>query len=98
MDSMVYRGLAIWPYSDKNAERKGEAMRFKDHREKVVRKFRVWKAGLGGIPNLVKPVDSASIPDILKAVVEKQNGGFLGRNSRCPCGSDKRVKSCCMIK
>jgi uncharacterized protein YecA (UPF0149 family) len=43
--------------------------------------------------NLAKP---GKLPDLLKASVV--NKGKIGRNERCPCGSGKKYKKCCLIK
>lgn len=49
-------------------------------------------------PGYCKPLDvNACVPVGLVSDVI-QGRGFITRNSRCPCGSGKRFKKCCMVK
>jgi len=34
----------------------------------------------------------------VREMVERTGKGWVTRNSRCPCGSGKRFKKCCMMK
>ena len=44
----------------------------------------------------MKPVHPDNMPGPLVAMVMESPRPFISRNSRCPCGSGKRVKRCCL--
>ncbi len=46
----------------------------------------------------IKPIDPANLSPKVRAMVEATGRGKISRNSRCPCGSWKRFKRCCMAK
>lgn len=46
---------------------------------------------------VVKPIDLATLSPEVRAMV-KAHKSWVTRNSRCPCGSGKRFKKCCMEK
>lgn len=42
-------------------------------------------------------VDIQNIPMRIRERMEKYGIAKIGRNTRCPCGSGKRFKRCCMV-
>ena len=46
----------------------------------------------------IKPIELSYLSDRVRALVLKDERAFISRNSRCPCGSGKRFKNCCMFK
>jgi hypothetical protein len=50
-----------------------------------------------GVPekNLV-PVDLDKLPAGVRRLLEKDGVAWIAPRSRCPCGSGRRFKSCCM--
>lgn len=49
-------------------------------------------------PGNIKTIDPANLSPAVLAMVEKTGRGWVTRNSKCPCGSGKRFKRCCMVK
>lgn len=66
--------------------------------------YAVWRARAGQLIRAQRACLEASNfvaperipPGILREMVESGRRKPLGRNSRCPCGSGKRFKRCCM--
>ena len=46
----------------------------------------------------LKPINLNNLSPQVRKMVEKTGRGYITRNSRCPCGSGKRFKKCCMIE
>ena len=47
---------------------------------------------------VIRPVELDELSPRVQALVKKARVAFITRNSRCPCGSGKRFKRCCMGK
>lgn len=47
-------------------------------------------------PGFMRPLNNASLPPDVQALIAKTGRGIVSRNSACPCGSGKRIKRCCM--
>ncbi len=45
---------------------------------------------------LVRPVPFDELPASIQGIVTRTRLRWITRNSRCPCGSGKRFKRCCM--
>lgn len=56
------------------------------------RKIKVWN--IKG--TAVRPVDASRIPPEVAGLMRAQKREWVSRNSKCPCGSGKRFKRCCM--
>lgn len=50
----------------------------------------------GEIREFIKPIDIANLSPRLRESYEKTGRAQLVPRSKCPCGSRKRFKSCCM--
>lgn len=46
---------------------------------------------------IVKPIDPKNLSKKVLEMVVATGKGYITRNSRCPCGSGKRFKRCCMM-
>ena len=46
----------------------------------------------------IKPIDLSSLSSRTRAQYEKTGRAWISRNSKCPYGSWKRFKNCCMSK
>lgn len=44
----------------------------------------------------VKAVDTSKLDPVVMAMVMNTKRGWVTRNSKCPCGSFRRFKNCCM--
>lgn len=44
----------------------------------------------------VKPIDPANLQPKVREMLKRTGSAQVSRNSRCPCGSGKRFKRCCM--
>lgn len=54
-------------------------------------------AVLAAAPNLVLPEMNTGVPNCAGVPVPfKPHGPHVGRNDKCPCGSQKKFKRCCM--
>ncbi len=47
---------------------------------------------------LVRPVPFDELPASIQGIVTRTRLRWITRNSRCPCGSGKRFKRCCMTR
>jgi hypothetical protein len=47
---------------------------------------------------VVHPIPIENLSDRVRTQVVNTGKGWVTRNSRCPCGSGKRFKRCCMMK
>jgi hypothetical protein len=47
---------------------------------------------------IIKPIDPKNLSPRVLAMLEASGVAYVTRNSRCPCGSGKRFKACCMRK
>ena len=47
--------------------------------------------------NIVKAIDPKNLSDRVLKMVVGSGKSFVTRNSKCPCGSGKRFKRCCMM-
>jgi uncharacterized protein YecA (UPF0149 family) len=48
------------------------------------------------IDKFIKPIDINNLSPHVREMLEKTGRAQITRNSRCPCGSGKRFKRCCM--
>lgn len=48
--------------------------------------------------SLVKNVDMRNLSDNAINLIVNSKKRTISRNSKCPCGSNKRFKNCCMHK
>jgi len=46
---------------------------------------------------LIRPIHPDLIPDKIKFLMIRRHLTWLSCNTRCPCGSGKKFKACCMI-
>lgn len=49
-------------------------------------------------PGAMNVIDPRNLSPRVRRMVERTGRGMVSRNSRCPCGSGKRFKRCCMTK
>jgi len=47
---------------------------------------------------VVKPIRLEFLSPRVRKMVAETGKGWVSRNSKCPCGSGKRFKACCMTK
>jgi uncharacterized protein YecA (UPF0149 family) len=47
---------------------------------------------------IVKPIDPKTLPDRILFKIMGSRKHYVTRNSKCPCGSGKRFKRCCMME
>jgi uncharacterized protein YecA (UPF0149 family) len=52
----------------------------------------------GEISQFIKPIDVANLSQKTRDLLAKTGTATISRNSRCPCGSGRRFKNCCMTK
>jgi uncharacterized protein YecA (UPF0149 family) len=45
----------------------------------------------------IKPIDPRKLSHRVRQMVLTTGHGLVSRNSKCPCGSGKRFKCCCMM-
>lgn len=45
---------------------------------------------------IVRPIDLRTLTGSSRAIVEASGLPFVTRNTRCPCGSWRRFKRCCL--
>jgi len=46
--------------------------------------------------SIVKPIRLKFLSPRVRKMVTETGKGWVSRNSKCPCGSGKRFKECCM--
>ncbi|MBN1253981.1 MAG: SEC-C domain-containing protein [Deltaproteobacteria bacterium] len=72
--------------------RTGEIGPFKEFVERgVPRRF------LRPIGQVYNSISLKNLSPRVRKMVQETGRGCISRNSRCPCGSGKRFKSCCMM-
>lgn len=49
-------------------------------------------------PGAIRALDPARLSPSVRALLERSGLRAVSRNSRCPCGSFKRFKNCCLFK
>ena len=47
---------------------------------------------------IIKAIDERTLSPKVQKLIRKDQRPYITRNSRCPCGSGKRFKNCCMEK
>jgi len=47
---------------------------------------------------IMNVIDPRMLSSKVRELVGSTGKGYVGRNSKCPCGSQKRFKRCCMTK
>lgn len=47
---------------------------------------------------VVRPINLEKLSPRVRSMIQKAGVPWLTRNSRCPCGSGRRFKRCCMEK
>lgn len=50
------------------------------------------------VDKFIKLIDVNNLSPQVRDMLEKTGRAQITRNSRCPCGSGKRFKRCCMTK
>ena len=45
---------------------------------------------------VVKSVDTSQLDPVVMAMIMNTKRGWVTRNTKCPCGSFRRFKNCCM--
>ena len=63
-----------------------------------VRRLQMGGRLLTGSGAVVKPVILEELSPRVRRMVERTGRGWVTRNSRCPCGSGRKFKRCCMSK
>lgn len=54
---------------------------------------------MGHVPaKFLKGVKQENLSERVRAQIERDGRTFISRNSKCPCGSGKRFKGCCMVR
>ena len=46
----------------------------------------------------IRPVDESALSNRVRNVLKREGRVTISRNSRCPCGSGKKFKKCCMVR
>lgn len=57
--------------------------------ERLIREF-------GSDSTHIRPIDIDNLSSRAREVLERTGTVVITRNSRCPCGSGKRFKRCCL--
>jgi len=50
------------------------------------------------IGQFIKPIELDNLSEKTRDLLTKTGKAQISRNSKCPCGSNKRFKRCCMVK
>ena len=78
--------------------RTGEIASLKEFEKRGVNKKFLRPIGNISNPGMMKPIDPRNLSKRVREMVAATGRGMVSRNSRCPCGSFKRFKNCCMMK
>ncbi len=70
---------------------------FEFEKRKLDKKYLVPIGSNGSYPHMMRPIDPRNLSAHVRKMVEKTGHGMVSRNSKCPRGSGKRFKRCCMM-
>ena len=52
----------------------------------------------GDIDKFIVPIDRENLSPRVNSMLNTNGKATIGRNHKCPCGSGKRFKRCCMFE